>query len=165
MLILDYKTLKRYEEIVSLRELTVQQGFRANKHGTRTFNLGVDARYEDVTLTIITRFYCFCSVMMVRAQAVFVHMHAQSGTQPEQRTIFHQLARLSQLPISAVFVFDGVERPATKRGKRVLTKAHWLAHDMQALINAFGFYWYTVRYPICFHRNTLTSTNTGTWRS
>ena len=47
------------------------------------------------------------------------HQHLQAGQNPELCILFYRLAALSRLPISAVFVFDGIHRPKTKRGKAV----------------------------------------------
>lgn len=40
--------------------------------------------------------------------------HLQAGQNPELRVLFYRLAALSRLPISAVFVFDGVHHPKKK---------------------------------------------------
>ena len=70
--------------------------------------------------------------------------HLQAGQNPELHVLFYQLAALSWLPISAVFVFDGVHRPKTKRGKTVRTFPHWLLTSFRKLAEAYGFHCHTV---------------------
>lgn len=68
------------------------------------------------------------------------------GENAALRVLFFRLCRLSALPLVPVFVFDGGERPSTKRGVQVQsTKQHGLMPGFTAFIEAFGFFWYTVR--------------------
>lgn len=69
----------------------------------------------------------------------------RAGENPAIDVLFYRLCRLLALPIVPVFVFDGANRPQTKRGTTVKTKKpHWLTLPFQKLIGAFGFSWYTV---------------------
>lgn len=43
-----------------------------------------------------------------------------------------------------VFVFDGLARPAMKRGHLVRKLRHWMTPFFQNMITAFGFYFYEV---------------------
>ncbi|KAJ3476493.1 hypothetical protein NLG97_g9113 [Lecanicillium saksenae] len=43
---------------------------------------------------------------------------ARGGTNPAIRTLFYRLVRLLAIPIQPVFVFDGPNKPTTKRNKR-----------------------------------------------
>lgn len=92
----------------------------------------------DLNSTTSTWFY-ECQIFSSRGRQ---HLHA--GQNPELRTLFYRLAALSRLPISAVFVFDGVHRPKTKRGKAVRTFPHWLSTSFRKLAEAYGFYCHTV---------------------
>jgi hypothetical protein len=83
-------------------------------------------------------------------QSVFRHNHAQAGASPELRTLFYRLANLLHCPAFVVFVFDGSEKVARKRGKKVVKKPHWLTNDTKRLIEAFGFSWYTVSFTFVF---------------
>lgn len=87
------------------------------------------------------------SIWLNECQAQFFHRHhAQMGENPELRTLFHRLARLLQMCIIPVFVFDGPDRPHQKRGKRVLTKPHWLTDRFKEFVEAFGFYSHMVTF-------------------
>ncbi|OAX80661.1 hypothetical protein ACJ72_04995 [Emergomyces africanus] len=43
----------------------------------------------------------------------------KGGTNPELRTLFYRLVRLTGLPVHPLFVYDGPQRPQYKRGKLV----------------------------------------------
>ena len=66
------------------------------------------------------------------------------GQNPELRTLFYRLAWLSQACVVPVFVFDGLARPAMKRGHLVRKLRHWMTPFFQNMITAFGFYFYEV---------------------
>jgi holliday junction resolvase YEN1 len=68
----------------------------------------------------------------------------QIGENPVLRILFFHLCRLLTLPVIPIFVFDGPDRPAKKRGIRVKKQPHWLTERFEAFIEAFGFCWYTV---------------------
>lgn len=106
-------------------------------------------RYQVLNTThispwIIPQFF-FISVWFSQCQRVVAVTHPQAGTHPELRIIFYRLVRFLQAAVIPVFVFDGADRPSTKRGMKVQKQPHWLAAPTQELIKAFGFYWYTVR--------------------
>lgn len=70
------------------------------------------------------------------------------GENPALRILFYRLCRLLALPIIPVFVFDGAERPRIKRGTQVQSeRPHGLKTGFTALLEAFGFFCYTVRGP------------------
>ena len=70
----------------------------------------------------------------------------RAGENPAIRNLFHRLCRILKLPIFPLFIFDGNNRPQTKRGITVkTTKRHWLTLPFQKFIEAFGFSHYTVR--------------------
>ncbi|KAI0692354.1 PIN domain-like protein [Cerioporus squamosus] len=48
---------------------------------------------------------------------------------------------LAERPIHAVFVADGPQRPAYKRGKQVKLPPLWLTDGFRRLVEAFGFAW------------------------
>lgn len=75
---------------------------------------------------------------------MFAIGHAQSGENPELQTLFYRIECLLRLPVHAIFVFDGPERPSTKRGTCVVPTGHWMVTAMKELINAFGFIFITV---------------------
>ncbi|KAG1888233.1 PIN domain-like protein [Suillus subluteus] len=71
--------------------------------------------------------------------------HAQSGENPELRTLMYKLITLANAPIHAHFVFDGEDRPTIKRGKHVQSAPHWLTQSLQELLQIFGFTWATAK--------------------
>lgn len=63
---------------------------------------------------------------------------AVGGENPALRTFYHRLCRLRNFGIQAIFVFDGPDRPAIKRGK---VRADGDQHlEYRELINLFGFH-------------------------
>lgn len=69
----------------------------------------------------------------------FATGHANRGENPELRTFFNKLVRLSKLPVQIIFVFDGNQRPDIKRDTRVIDREHFLYKGMVQFIEAFGF--------------------------
>ena len=69
---------------------------------------------------------------------------ANGGPHADLLALFNKLARLLRAPVEVLFVFDGHERPAVKRGRKVHTKPHSLTAELQWLLQCFGFTWYTV---------------------
>ncbi|KIK80484.1 hypothetical protein PAXRUDRAFT_115651, partial [Paxillus rubicundulus Ve08.2h10] len=116
-------------EIQPLREFAVVEGFR------RGAELGSEP--------VLMRIGVDGSMWMHEACAVFQHNHAGAGPSPELQMLFYCLAGLHKAACHAHFVFDGKDRPATKRGKRVKIAPHFLARGFQELIVAFGFTWHT----------------------
>lgn len=60
------------------------------------------------------------------------------GSNPILRLIFFRLLRLLSLPLSAVFVFDGPDRPAKKRGRIIGGRKHPLTGPLTEIIKACG---------------------------
>ncbi|RDX40456.1 hypothetical protein OH76DRAFT_1467492 [Lentinus brumalis] len=55
------------------------------------------------------------------------------------RTLFFRLAKLSRMPVSVLFVFDGRQRPKVKRGSKMgKSGTHGLAKGFRELIDLFG---------------------------
>ncbi|TDL13512.1 PIN domain-like protein, partial [Rickenella mellea] len=79
------------------------------------------------------------SLWFFQVQNPFLSGHWNAGHSPELRTVFHRLAFLSTLPLTPLFVFDGPQRPAIKRGTRTLGPEHWMAPVFRNFISAFGF--------------------------
>ncbi|KAG1740093.1 PIN domain-like protein [Suillus occidentalis] len=71
--------------------------------------------------------------------------HAQSGENPELRTLTYKLVTLAKAPVHAHFVFDGEDRPSMKHGKHVRSAPHWLTRGLQELLQIFGFTWSTAK--------------------
>ncbi|KAJ7205194.1 PIN domain-like protein [Mycena pura] len=81
---------------------------------------------------------------LTQCQAVFHKPHhAQLGRNPELRALFHKLAALNDAGVTAVFVFDGSNRPSVKRNKNVRSQPHWLVKEFQEMIALYGFYTHT----------------------
>ena len=74
----------------------------------------------------------------------FQNQAGQGGTNPALRTLFFRLLKLLALPIHPVFVYDGKNKPLTKRNKTVTAYATCLPNEMsKKLIQAFGFPYHT----------------------
>ncbi|KAI6137809.1 PIN domain-like protein [Pisolithus tinctorius] len=99
----------------SLRDLTVNHMFNPDgtKRSEHPFRIGVDARY--------------------------VPRCSNCGQNPELRTLFYKLAHLYCTPANILFVFDGPQKPAIKRGKKVVTIPPWLTTYFKDFASAFGF--------------------------
>lgn len=105
----------------SFTSLTVREGFKKRSRG-RVFRLGIDA-----------------SIWIKAVQCAHVSRHAQSGREPELRTLLYRLTRLLETCTQPVFVFDGRDRPGVKRGKHVRQQEHWMVDGFSKLVEAFGF--------------------------
>ncbi|QRV85302.1 XPG i-region domain-containing protein [Ceratobasidium sp. AG-Ba] len=80
----------------------------------------------------------------IDASIWFFHAaYGREGENPELRTLFFRLAKLATFTFCPLFVFDGPQRPKTKRGKTINTKMNSLAPGMKNMISAFGFEWRT----------------------
>ena len=86
------------------------------------------------------------SIWLNQTQSIFhvPGMHYQVGENPELRTLFYHIACFRKLPIHLVFVFDGENHPAMKRGVNVCVKAHALTNSFQELIEQYGYSSHTV---------------------
>ncbi|KAF8438586.1 hypothetical protein L210DRAFT_3450367 [Boletus edulis BED1] len=113
-----WEVLRPAGQVRSLTELAVEDGFNANPSCQRGFRIGIDA-----------------SIWFFHAA------YGREGENPELRTLFFRCCRLLQSPLLPLFVFDGPNRPAIKRGKRVGGNVHWLTQGMKNIIDAFGFEW------------------------
>ncbi|KIW10578.1 hypothetical protein PV08_11542 [Exophiala spinifera] len=64
----------------------------------------------------------------------------QGGKNPALRTLFYRLVKLLALPIDPVFVYDGTNKPLTKRGRTVSRYGTCISNEMsKKLIQAFRF--------------------------
>lgn len=83
---------------------------------------------------------------MYQVECALTHTNTARGRNPQARALFFRLAHFLSLPANKTFVFDGLDRPEIKRGTRVFTNGHRLTAQFKALIEVFGYQWYTVRY-------------------
>jgi hypothetical protein len=60
----------------------------------------------------------------------FQNQAGQGGRNPELRTLFYRLLKLLALPIHPVFVYDGINKPLTKRGKTVSAYGTCIPNEM-----------------------------------
>ncbi|EXJ87864.1 hypothetical protein A1O1_04791 [Capronia coronata CBS 617.96] len=68
----------------------------------------------------------------------------QGGKNPALRTLFYRLVKLLALPIDPVFVYDGKNKPLTKRGKTVSRYGSCISNEMSKnLVQAFRFPFHT----------------------
>ncbi|KAK4861726.1 hypothetical protein LT330_003761 [Penicillium expansum] len=69
----------------------------------------------------------------------------RGGRNPELRTLFYRLLKLLALPVHPLFVYDGRQKPAFKRGKAVSTRSYGSAPIIKRskdLIERFRFPWH-----------------------
>ncbi|KAJ5815920.1 XPG N-terminal [Penicillium robsamsonii] len=69
----------------------------------------------------------------------------RGGRNPELRTLFYRLLKLLALPVHPLFVYDGPQKPAFKRGKAVSTRSYGSAPIIKRskdLIERFRFPWH-----------------------
>ncbi|KAH7910372.1 PIN domain-like protein [Hygrophoropsis aurantiaca] len=86
------------------------------------------------------------SILFERCQQVqMLRAHPQSGQNAPLRTFFYRVTRLLKLPLQLVFCYDGDERPAFKRERRVSPKDHWMVKPTQRILNALGVPWFKAR--------------------
>lgn len=134
--------MKPASTVENLEAYFIREGFENEQRG-RFYRLGIDARYVHLSPpnnpTLIV-----CSLWFHQVQSTFAVGHAQSGENPELRTLFYRLERLLRLPVHAVFVFDGPDRPPMKRGRRVVPTGHWMVDAMKEMIVAFGYVFHNV---------------------
>ncbi|KAF8327059.1 PIN domain-like protein, partial [Amanita rubescens] len=104
----------------SLQQLSLDDGLKKVPRSDGLLRVGVDARHQ-----------------VERAR-----FPSSTGENPELHALFYKLTRLLNTCILPVFVFDGVWRPAVKRGRTVLTAPSWTTGDFKQFIEAFGFCWH-----------------------
>ncbi|KAJ5155008.1 uncharacterized protein N7500_010447 [Penicillium coprophilum] len=69
----------------------------------------------------------------------------RGGRNPELRTLFYRLLKLLALPVHPLFVYDGRQKPAFKRGKAVSSRSYGSAPIIKRskdLIERFKFPWH-----------------------
>ncbi|KAJ5404653.1 hypothetical protein N7465_005937 [Penicillium sp. CMV-2018d] len=69
----------------------------------------------------------------------------RGGRNPELRTLFYRLLKLLALPVHPLFVYDGRQKPAFKRGKAISTRSYGNAPIIKRskdLIERFRFPWH-----------------------
>ncbi|KAF7979888.1 hypothetical protein HWV62_40677 [Athelia sp. TMB] len=65
-----------------------------------------------------------------------------TGANAPLRTLFFRVAQLAKLPILPLFMFDGRQRPAVKRGSKMgKAGSHGLSPSFKQVLGAFGFEW------------------------
>lgn len=70
----------------------------------------------------------------------FQNQAGQGGRNPELRTLFYRLLKLLALPIHPVFVYDGKNKPLTKRGKTVSAYGTCIPNEMsKKLVQLFRY--------------------------
>ena len=139
-LILLLQKLDCMRRLVSLLELAVREGFLRNARNTRSLVVGIDARWDGVFTHLAHGTDKQDSVWIVECQATFYvqGLHTQAGENPELCTLFFHLAHLLRYPITAIFVFDGPERPDYKHSMVVKKKAHWAVKHFSEIIQLFS---------------------------
>src|SRR5271155_768413 len=74
----------------------------------------------------------------------FQNQAGQGGKNPALRTLFFRLLKLLALPIYPVFVYDGKNKPLTKRNKSVTAYGTCVSNEMsKTLVQAFRFPFHT----------------------
>ncbi|GLB40804.1 putative PIN domain-like protein [Lyophyllum shimeji] len=122
-----WKLLSQTVQTRTLTQLSVAEGFEANRRGKGTISLGIDG-----------------SLLLNRAQWAAYHqtkrgISMQAGENLPLQILFWQVCRLLSLPIAPVVAFDGAERPMIKRGRPVKTAPHALMSAFMQLLKNAGF--------------------------
>ena len=74
----------------------------------------------------------------------FQNQAGQGGANPALRTLYYRLLKLLALPIHPVFIYDGKNKPFTKRNKTVTAYGTCMPNEMsKKLIHAFRFPYHT----------------------
>jgi holliday junction resolvase YEN1 len=74
----------------------------------------------------------------------FQNQAGQGGANPALRTLYYRLLKLLALPVHPIFVYDGKNKPLTKRNKTVTAYGTCLPNEMSKnLIQAFRFPYHT----------------------
>ena len=74
----------------------------------------------------------------------FQNQAGQGGANPALRTLYYRLLKLLALPIHPVFIYDGKNKPLTKRNKTVTSYGTCVPNEMsKKLIQAFRFPYHT----------------------
>ncbi|KAJ7812763.1 PIN domain-like protein [Mycena leptocephala] len=121
-----WEIAKGAAQTMSFKELCIKEGFIEKRRDIGTMLIGVDA-----------------CLWITQSQAVFHKpRHAQMGKNPELKALFYKLAILNQAGVSAVFAFDGSDRPSIKRDKQVKKKPNWLVAEFIKLIELYGFHYH-----------------------
>ena len=111
----------------AITHLAVVDGFEKNAGGTRSWRVGIDA-------SIWLEHATYSAGPRAREE--------DRGKNAELRMLFFRLCKLSRLPVSLVFVFDGRQRPKTKRGSKMGKSGnHRWARGFKQLIELFGMEW------------------------
>ncbi|GBE88123.1 Flap endonuclease GEN 1 [Sparassis crispa] len=118
--------VKPAREQTTIRALSLKDGFE-EKYGSgpRLYCIGVDA-----------------SIWLHALQHKFAVSHAQSGENPELRTMLFRLLQYLKSPVHLIFVLDGPERPDLKRGTKVIKAGHWMVESMKLFVHAVRFDWH-----------------------
>ncbi|EJF60479.1 hypothetical protein DICSQDRAFT_162059 [Dichomitus squalens LYAD-421 SS1] len=132
-----WEIINKSRQTRSVAHLAVVDGFEANKHGTRTLRVGIDAslwlQHVSTAKWLSTK---------KNPNASSAQGARNVGVNPELRTLFFRLAQWSKLPVSLLFVFDGRGRPLEKRGSKMgKSGSHELAPKFKELIKLFGMDW------------------------
>ncbi|KAG6818686.1 hypothetical protein H0H93_002807 [Arthromyces matolae] len=122
-----WEILKPTAHSRTLTQLTVCEGFEANRRGTGTVKIGLDG-----------------SLALNRAQWAAYHqsrhrLNMQAGENLPLQILFYQICRLMMLPVNLIVVFDGPDRPRIKRGTKVRSAPHALQNAYIQLLTATGF--------------------------
>ena len=104
-------------------EVSVKEGFEANKSELRGLRVGIDASLW--------------------------YFHAENstdvGSNPELRLLAFRCFKLLKAGVIPLFMFDGRGRPEQKRGSRKGKRGtHWLNKDFTHMLECFGMEWRTV---------------------
>lgn len=62
----------------------------------------------------------------------------------ELRTLFYRCSHMLRSPMLPLFVFDGPDRPAMKRGSLINREPHKMEPNLKLILEGFGFSWITV---------------------
>ncbi|KAJ6497260.1 PIN domain-like protein, partial [Mycena vulgaris] len=112
----------------AFHQLTLTEGFEGNHHEFGALRLGIDTSI----------WFAECTAALNAPARRY-----QTSENPELESLFYKLCELLRYSVTAIFVFDGPNRPDFKRGTLVNKTPHPLTDPFQSMITAFGFHYYT----------------------
>lgn len=132
-------------------DFCLKYGFLPNYGKSRVFTLGIDARYTipDVSMSLTDWMARSSVILDGYSAATFTHGRFQhhASVNCSLTQLFTFLCQLSNAPAHCIFVFDGNDRPAIKRGINVVLNEPLLYQNAREVIEAFGFQCHDVRIP------------------
>ncbi|KAF7321721.1 XPGI domain-containing protein [Mycena kentingensis (nom. inval.)] len=97
----------------------------------------------DLALSALARSYTSAARVFVVGVDASGWMHRADGVQGSAIVrLWAWVERCSLASLLPIFVFDGLDRPKMKAGRRIRGQPHWLTEAFKKIIEGFGFEWF-----------------------